>query len=171
MLKLDLLRLGRSGTATIEVEVPAEAPLWVGSGLDLRAPVRVRLQATAVGGGNVYVTGAARTTLGFQCRRCLEGVLVRLEEPVSMLFERVDESARDTGSADVYSLEARQTELDLAEPIREQLILAAPTYVVCREECRGLCPGCGVNLNTEACVCAGEEPDPRWEVLRTLKQE
>lgn len=171
MLKLDLLHLSRAGARALDVDVPADSPLWEGSALDFRAPVRVRLRASAVGGGRVYVTGTLATTLAFQCRRCLEEVLVELSEQVGLLFQPRDESEPEVGSAEVYELEVRQTELDLAEPVREQLLLLAPTYVVCRVDCRGLCPGCGVNLNEEACRCAAEEGDPRWEALRALKLE
>ena len=62
-------------------------------------------------------------------------------------------------------------EVDLAEPIREEVILAAPTYVVCHPNCRGLCARCGADLNETTCECAVEEPDPRWDVLRALKSE
>jgi uncharacterized protein len=52
--------------------------------------------------------------------------------------------------------------------IREELILAVPEYVLCREECRGLCPRCGKDLNEGPCACR-PEPDPRWAALEALK--
>ncbi len=70
----------------------------------------------------------------------------------------------------VYHLEAGATELDLAGPLREQFLLSVPEYPVCREDCRGLCPGCGANLNVEACRCSGESSDPRWAPLRALRR-
>lgn len=169
MLKVDLARLARAGVASLDVEVPGDNPLWDGTALDFRAPVRVRVTASTAGRGSVYVTGTLATTLALQCRRCLEEVLVSLSERIGLLFQPRDESEPEVGAADVYELDVRHTELDLAEPLREQLLLLAPTYVVCRPDCRGLCAGCGVNLNEEACRCAAEAGDPRWEALRALK--
>lgn len=171
MLKLDLLHLARTGARALDVDVPADSPLWEGSALDFRSPLRVRLRASAVGGGGVYVTGTLASTLAFQCRRCLEEVLVEFSERVGLLFRPRDESEPEVESAEVYELDVGQMELDLAEPVREQVLLLAPTYVVCRVDCRGLCPGCGVNLNEEACRCVTEAGDPRWEPLRALKLE
>lgn len=169
VLKLDLLRLARTGTGVLNVDVPADSPLWATSDLDLRAPVRVRLQATPVGQGGYHVVGTLGATVGLQCRRCLDDVVQEVNEPIAMLFQPRDEAGAEAGSAEVYDLEVGQTEFDLAEPVREQLLLVAPTYAVCRTECRGLCPRCGVNLNEETCVCAAPEVDPRWQALRTVK--
>jgi uncharacterized protein len=58
--------------------------------------------------------------------------------------------------------------IDLDEILREQIILALPMYPRCVEECRGLCPVCGVDLNKETCDCQRDEVDPRLAVLKTL---
>jgi len=60
--------------------------------------------------------------------------------------------------------------VDLTDSLRECIILALPTYPVCREDCRGICPVCGQNLNEGSCSCAGEERDGRWDVLDSLKK-
>lgn len=60
-------------------------------------------------------------------------------------------------------------EVDLTRLVYEQVLLALPTRPLCDEECRGLCPQCGVNRNTGQCSCAVEVGDPRLAVLRTLK--
>jgi len=56
-------------------------------------------------------------------------------------------------------------EVDLAPLVGEQAILALPTRAVCREDCKGLCPTCGANRNTDPCSCTTKEPDPRLAVL------
>jgi uncharacterized protein len=60
-------------------------------------------------------------------------------------------------------------ELDLGETIREAVILEIPQVVLCRPDCRGLCPGCGSDLNEGACKCTPEGGDPRWDALKHLK--
>ena len=55
------------------------------------------------------------------------------------------------------------------EAAREQLLLALPLKVTCREDCKGLCPQCGKNLNQERCSCSTEVEDPRWAALKDVR--
>lgn len=66
-------------------------------------------------------------------------------------------------------LDDRMEEADLTDELRQSIILALPTYPVCRPECLGACPTCGKNLNEGACSCAREEHDDRWGALDGLK--
>jgi uncharacterized protein len=59
-------------------------------------------------------------------------------------------------------------EIDLSFGVRESLLLALPMKVLCSEDCKGLCPHCGANLNEESCDCVAETIDPRWAELRKL---
>jgi len=54
----------------------------------------------------------------------------------------------------------------LEDAVREQVLLSVPLKVVCREECKGLCPTCGKNRNAESCGCAPPLGDPRWSALK-----
>ena len=58
--------------------------------------------------------------------------------------------------------------LDLGEMLREQFYLALPMRPLCRPDCKGLCPQCGVDRNVEACQCHAEWVDPRLSVLKAL---
>ena len=58
---------------------------------------------------------------------------------------------------------------DLTDEVRQSIILALPTYPVCRPECLGVCPSCGKNLNEGPCACKREETDDRWGALEGLK--
>ncbi|HLI79557.1 MAG TPA: DUF177 domain-containing protein [Candidatus Binataceae bacterium] len=60
-------------------------------------------------------------------------------------------------------------QIDLSPLIREQFLLSLPTRPLCREDCRGLCPRCGINLNNGECSCSEETADPRLAALRNLK--
>ena len=57
---------------------------------------------------------------------------------------------------------------DLTDELRQSIILALPTYPVCRADCRGVCPTCGKNLNEGPCTCVHEERDGRWGALDAL---
>jgi uncharacterized protein len=102
-----------------------------------------------------------------ECRRCLVSVTVPIEASVDALFARDPDALEDPSS---YALAPDATGIDLRPAVREELLLAVPQWVVCREDCRGLCPRCGKDLNAGPCDCppAG---DPRWRGLAALKDK
>ncbi|RMG61535.1 MAG: DUF177 domain-containing protein, partial [Calditrichaeota bacterium] len=84
------------------------------------------------------------------------------------LFFHLGPDALQTDEAEVINISPELVEIDLSDQLKEYLILAVPMKMLCKEDCRGICPGCGADLNSEACRC-GEPPiDPRWEKLRQL---
>jgi len=93
-------------------------------------------------------------------------VQVPVAADVGALFTEDAEAADDP---DAYPLPPRAIEIDLRPAVREELALAVPAYVVCREDCRGLCPQCGNDLN--AGPCCDPAPDPRWRALADLKSK
>jgi uncharacterized protein len=170
MLTLDLARLDREGSVRVDARIPADDPLWSGTAVAFAGPVHVRLRASAAGSGEVVVRGEIEARLAQECRRCLEPVEGRLTQEVTMVFLSSDTpGAEEDGDARVF--DSRASELDLSEPVREEVVLAIDPYVVCDPGCKGLCPQCGVNWNVEECNCASEASDPRWDVLRALKEE
>lgn len=98
------------------------------------------------------------------CGRCLEPYLARVEIPFQEDFkEGLPESDQE---ADMSWYQ--DDSIDIAETVRESLIFAEPFKNVCREECRGLCPICGKNLNMESCTCTTETINPKFAVLQKL---
>ena len=59
----------------------------------------------------------------------------------------------------------------LEDVLREQVLLALPLKAICRDDCRGLCPHCGKNLNLEQCDCAEPMEDPRWSALKDIREK
>jgi len=82
----------------------------------------------------------------------------------------VDETA-DLDDDTVRPLPEGAGDLDLGGAIREEVLLSQSLLAVCRPDCRGLCPQCGINLNEDRCDCVREELDPRWDALRALNEE
>ena len=81
-----------------------------------------------------------------------------------------DEAPIGADGEDVLGLaEYRDEKIDLGEVVREQLYLALPMKPLCREDCKGLCPVCGVNRNRETCTCQQEWVDPRMAALKDWK--
>jgi uncharacterized protein len=58
--------------------------------------------------------------------------------------------------------------IDVDEIVKEQILLAVPTRMLCREDCKGICPECGADKNTGECNCVTDEIDPRWAALKDL---
>ncbi|MDP2956625.1 MAG: DUF177 domain-containing protein [Longimicrobiales bacterium] len=170
MLRLDLARLGREGTLRVDARVPADDPIWNGMEGVFDAPVDVLLRATYAGTGEIVVRGTVTATVRQGCRRCLEPVSTELAEELTMVFLPSDSPGAE-GDADVRLFKPNAVELDLSEPVREEMILGMSPYVVCDPDCRGLCPECGANRNNETCSCTRTESEPRWDALRALKEE
>ncbi len=166
MLKLSLSAVSRE-EVRVRTEIPPDHPMWEGTEVQLSGPLHVELDARSVGEG-VYVRGTIRGRIRIPCRRCLAETERELDEPVDFLFDllRGDEEEIE---GEVYPLPARGDDLDLTDALREQVLLRVPQYVLCREECRGLCPRCGADLNAAPCDCGPEEEDSPWDALKKIK--
>lgn len=125
-------------------------------------------------GETLTIRGQARARVEEVCSRCTAPFERDLEAEFMVFADR----RGSDGAADTRELE-QQGELvyhdgiivDITNPVREAIILSLPMNPLCREECRGLCAGCGADLNVEPCRCAGAPPDPRWEALRKLQKD
>ncbi len=108
------------------------------------APVSVTGTLT-LGGNAVFVEGEIEYSLNAKCSRCLDDVIFH---NIVEFDERYSEDKTDD---DVY-LYAKGL-VDLTDMVNEKLLLSFPYSVLCKEGCKGICPGCGVNLNREECKC------------------
>jgi len=124
-------------------------------------------------GQHVRLTGRLETTLECGCSRCLEQFAVPVDAALDLLFlpssANTGEGERPVEVDDLGVSFYQDDRIDLAEVIREQFYLALPMKPLCREDCRGLCPICGINRNRESCACQAEWIDPRLSVLRNVK--
>jgi len=124
-------------------------------------------------GNEVFVSGHVETRVQLECDRCLKP----LELPVSADFELEYITGADYESSSVAALSEEEMSvsvfdgqaIDVDEIVKEQILLAVPARTLCREDCKGICPECGTDLNTSQCSCAEEEVDPRWAALKSFK--
>jgi uncharacterized protein len=118
------------------------------------------------------LAGRVRTTLQLACSRCLEPFDVPVDSEIDVLFlpaaANVGEGEREVGDDDLGVAYYKDEAIDLGEVMREQFYLALPMKPLCQDDCRGLCPVCGVNRNRETCTCQNEWVDPRFEALKRL---
>lgn len=116
--------------------------------------------------GFLSLTGNIRLTGVFRCARCCAEFPKLLDFP---LESKLAESLANEDEEDFLLLEDGQ--LDLDEAVREQLLTEMPYRFLCREDCKGLCPKCGQNLNDRICSCDTRETDPRWTALKSFFEE
>lgn len=174
MLRVNLMDLDREGQLQIQQTIAPDDPLWGDLDIPLEGGVEVDLTLTATATGQVIAQGTFTFVPRLQCRRCLTDILQTVSEDVMMVWAPRDEfheGQGEDGSDEIRVLELDSNDLEISSAIREEVVLAAPVYAICKEDCRGLCPKCGVNRNEETCDCVLDEPDPRWDALRALKED
>jgi uncharacterized protein len=166
----DLSRL-RGDTDHLDRRYPPEAFDLAGEEFRLTAPVQLAADVRR-DGKKVRLRGRVTTTLELPCSRCLEPFAVPVDAELDSLFlpatENTGEGEREVEEDELGVSFYRDDVIDLGEAMREQFFLAVPMKPVCREDCQGLCPVCGVNRNREACAGHPEWVDPRLEPLRRL---
>lgn len=122
---------------------------------------------------NAHVRGKINAKVLIDCTRCLDPVLREFEILFDDIF--VDPADEPTDAELILDPEALDEsiavdgKIDLAEVVREQIVLALPDQVYCKDDCRGLCPKCGSNRNLIDCRCIEDEIDPRWSALKEIR--
>ena len=125
---------------------------------------------------DIRLVGEFSTRVQVNCARCLEPVTHNLAANFELLY-RPQGSDAGKEEISITDVEAdigyyQGDGLLLEDVLREQVLLAVPFRTVCREECKGLCPQCGKNLNQGDCKCPPPPPvDTRWDALRDLKDK
>lgn len=129
-------------------------------------PVSITLQIEKFK-SQINVHGILHTKLDLICDRCLEHFEMKIDPEFDVIF-KVSTHRRHNVEDEVRVIYPFENELDIAQDIKDALILSIPMKKLCHENCRGICPGCGANLNYEECRCNFQRIDPRWEVLKAL---
>ena len=131
-------------------------------------PIAIRIELEKRG-GTFYLHYFVSTSVNFACDRCLEPFVQKLETDFHAVFYSAGSHFVDIDD-DSHRLDPEVIDIDIAEDIRETILLALPLKLLCQPDCKGLCPQCGANLNLESCSCPTEIVDPRWEKLKQLKR-
>jgi uncharacterized protein len=173
------LRGFRGGTEELVRQFPASAFSLEGEDFRVVGPVTLtaRLEKD---NDKIRLVGRLQATLETDCGRCLEAMPVNVDAKLDVMFlpEGTAVPGRAGSSGDEDETEVREADtgvafykndtIDLGEMIRDEFYLALPMKPLCRADCQGLCPECGVNRNRETCACKTEWVDPRMESLKKL---
>lgn len=143
--------------------------LKVGEGCSFPGEIAVQVTATSMSGDyffDVHAVGQGCCV----CDRCGEEFQEQTEGTIRTLFT-FDRSEAEEGDENIRFLSPSTQEIDVTQDVLDALLLAVPQKQLCREDCRGLCPRCGTNLNSTSCSCEQENIDPRWEALKGLSRD
>jgi uncharacterized protein len=122
---------------------------------------------------DIRLRGRLATTIEMACARCLEPVTHDVRRDFELLYRPLgtdagrDELSVTDAEAEIGYYEGEGVLLE--DVLREQVLLALPLKVTCREDCKGLCPHCGKNLNEAQCSCEVPMEDPRWQALKDIR--
>ena len=163
MLSFDIRSL-EATAATVDGELSPDDEIWQEGDPRPAGPLRVHGRISAAGPGRFYFHGTIEGTVQSECRRCLIETSDAVASDSHLIFAAA-EYDDENDESDVFVLDPGARSLDLRPAVREEWLLNAPAFLLCREDCKGLCPRCGADLNQGSCDCP-PAIDGRWDALR-----
>jgi uncharacterized protein len=146
-------------------------PLNIGLDERFRGVVRVDVHLDK-SISQIFLQAAIKAEGSFICDRCLENFQQAINSAYSIMYVQGTRSTIEVEKEEeLQILRADTNYIDLDDDVRQYILLTVPQKLLCREECQGFCPTCGVNKNFESCTCDNQTIDPRWEALKKLSQK
>ena len=171
VMRIELDKVGKHGAAFAHVYQPEELAL-VEEGVRLVRPPALNGRIDR-DGRSVRLKGSITAQAEVDCDRCLQPISVPIAAEFEVSYVPVtDYVAGETPELQEEDLNVSvfdEETIDLDDLAREQVLLAMPSRSLCQEDCKGLCPVCGINKNVQACNCESREVDPRWAALKDLR--
>ena len=138
-------------------------------------PVRARVHLLKKGEDRVLLSGEMTIPLALDCDRCLQEFSKTITHSYRVDLELVDRDTMEPvehgcSVAEMDMLYLQEPEIDLFQVLAQQVFLLMPAKKICSEECKGLCPRCGVNLNEKTCHCQADVKSSPFAVLAGLKR-
>ena len=157
---------------------PVLAEMVASGEWEFSAPVRTALRVQRIG-DMVEIDGNIETSVRLPCSRCLQPFETHLKSRFALTYQHratngiadtepqeVELSTRDMGIAYFQG-----PKINLKDTIQEQVILEFPLRALCKQDCKGLCPKCGADLNEDLCDCDRRSSPGKFDVLKNLKIE
>ena len=172
------------GKLSIKFEQPPEtfpvlAEMAESGAYTFTASIKAFLRAQQIN-DIVEVEGSISTAVRLDCGRCLQSFEMPLESKFALTYIEKDPAPEKNGSSDdeielnaedMGLIHYQGEEINLEKEIQEQVVLALPLKALCKQDCKGLCPRCGADLNTTACDCDRSSSGGKFDALKNLKLE
>lgn len=142
----------------------------------LKKDIRVQGSLSKVG-REVFLKGSLSTEMEMACSRCLEPFDFQIRSRISSHFVPGQEAGNQDADVELHAADIEveyysDNRIDLTQTVYDQMMLSLPLARLCKEDCKGICPHCGVNRNLDNCQCSDQDSiDPRLAVLQTLKDK
>ena len=160
------------GATSFEFSVSAEALGLEDGYFSFASPITASVEVQRIL-ESYSINGDVRWRVSGECCRCLAPVTEDLEATFQVLLQRKEASDDELEALDdqddVEIVDPGTRKVDLAGRIQDLVVLELPLRAYCRQDCKGLCPQCGHELNSGPCECQSDAVDPRWEALAKLK--
>jgi uncharacterized protein len=142
----------------------------------VKGPLAAQYTLQRKGDDKVEMQGRLKACLSLNCDRCLASYDIEVDTELQVLFETASSDSRrlqevECTISDLDSIVLDEPVVDLDDVLRQQLYLALPVKSLCSEQCKGICSGCGVNLNLAECGCEFERETSPFAVLARLKKK
>ncbi len=158
---LDVSQLVLNNGASMEFDESVELKDFEFNGLMLHFENAVQFKGTISNvSGTLIMRGRASVDFVTRCSRCLDDVKEHFEFDVDEAFSKLEKGDED----EVIIIDSDR--IDMVEVVEKNLCSALPINYLCSEDCKGLCPVCGCNLNKETCDCVDDYIDPRLAALK-----
>lgn len=180
MLTVDIEDIGEEGLQ-LDGEADADVLALLSEYLDddrvrLAGPVYYRFRVFPAH-DLIEVDGGVETEITLTCGRCLVDYTAPLRETFSLTYAKELPRVEVEDDQDEIELSAEEMgivliegeSIDLTEPLLENVLVALPLQPLCRQDCKGLCPHCGADLNSKTCNCEAPQFDTRFSALKNFK--
>ncbi|HID97071.1 MAG TPA: DUF177 domain-containing protein [Thermodesulfobacteriaceae bacterium] len=137
----------------------------------IRGKVKGDITLYRINHDETHLSGRINAVVILQCHRCLDAYEKEVETDFTYLLKPelpVAEGELALSSEDLETADYDGNEIEIGEKLREQILLQLPIRNLCKDNCRGLCPGCGANLGKEECRCRTDQVDSPFAVLKDL---
>ncbi len=156
---------GQKTLLDLDVDIRLDDEAYLGDEISIVSPINF-LGKIISQSEKIFIVGKYSCDIEFICHRCVKHFTKKIEGNIEE--ELVLNDSEESKTEDFYSINNYM--IDLGEIVRSELTLSLPIKVICDDKCRGLCPVCGVDLNTEECTCEQDKIDPRLAKLKELLQ-
>jgi len=167
-MKISLLEFIKGKDKKIEIKENLDKDYNIND-IDFVTPISVSLQLYKVGDD---LSGSIRVKYEYteECSRCLKKYKKTIEKEED-LFISSEKIALEDKDSDIFYIQLENDQIEIDDVVEEIFNINRPLKPLCDENCEGLCPECGTNLNDEKCNCDTDEIDPRMEQLKELLDE